>query len=256
MQDVRRLDFVDVSVTDGWNGAPALTLHEPLGLEFLSAPGTNDDIGCAPYDLVGVGDNALFRAMRRRQLRKAIIATGDADEFRDPANTGNHWIIPLLEVDSRAVWQDRGSASHVIHVGLKVSDQGRCFRCRTDHRTQHRDHGEDFLHGSLVENVHGHAAANQLRGYIGLQIGKPEYEVGLKLENPINLCRGERRNPWLFLARLWWTHGEPGNTNYPVLFAEKIERFGGFLGETHDALRKSLELIGRNGRCLAARTHG
>jgi hypothetical protein len=89
----------------------------------------------------------------------------------------------------------------------------------------------------MVEHVHLDAEADQLRGDVRLQVGKAQHEVGLQFDNLVDLRAGECGDPGFLTPRARRAHGESRDADNACFLAQQIERFGGLLGETHDAGR-------------------
>src|SRR5207247_3710178 len=65
------------------------------------------------------------RGPRRRAERgKAAAATGDLDQLGDPADARDERVVPLLEVDARAVGPHRRVLADLVHFVTHVLDQG------------------------------------------------------------------------------------------------------------------------------------
>ena len=45
--------------------------------------------------------NTVFGGLLFSQFGKHVLATGDLDEFRDPADAADEWIVPFLEIHLR-----------------------------------------------------------------------------------------------------------------------------------------------------------
>ncbi len=67
LQDDRRLDLVKRAVAHRRDRGPAGPCREAIGPEFLAAPRAEHDVGRAPHDLAGIGEDAgRARAASRR----------------------------------------------------------------------------------------------------------------------------------------------------------------------------------------------
>jgi hypothetical protein len=62
-----------------------------------------------------------------------------------------------------------------------------------DHGRHLVQHGEDLVHAALVEDGDLHALAHQLRGDVGLQVGKAEHAVRLQRQDLVDLGATGRR---------------------------------------------------------------
>ena len=109
LQDDRRLDLVEMPVAHGGHVAPARARRHGLGPEFLAAPRTEDHLGRAARHFERIGDDAILAQRLARQLRKHIVAAGDADELRHPADAGDLRLVPFLEIHARPARETRGA---------------------------------------------------------------------------------------------------------------------------------------------------
>ena len=83
---------------NGRDCVPAGSLADPVRHDPLAAPGCEDDIrGRSDHGLRG--DEAVPGRRSVTKLRKDVLAPGDLDELRDPANPADQRIVPLLEID-------------------------------------------------------------------------------------------------------------------------------------------------------------
>ena len=69
-----------------------------------------------------------------------------------------------------------------------------------DQAAQCAYHSEDAVDRAVIKNVYSHAALYQLGRDIGLHVRKSEHEIGIQLEDAVNLCTGEGGYFRLFLA--------------------------------------------------------
>ena len=224
-------------VLHGGNVGEARARRDFLRPELLAAPRADDDVGRAPHDLVGV-DEALPRAAAARQLGKDVDPAGGLDQLRDPADAGDQRLIPFLEEHLRPARQ-RAAARRArpTRSRKRLAASSPRTRRRTHQRTQHSDHVENLGDRPLVEGVHVEAAANELGGDIGLQIGERQHEVGRERDDLVNIGRRERRDARLLAPRLGRPHDIAGDADDAILLAEQVQRLDGLLGQADDALR-------------------
>ena len=76
--------------------------------------------------------------LQEETISKNIDATSDFDQFRHPADAGNHRIIPLLEVYLWPVRQMRGVFTHASDQGRQLVRQTLGTISGTDQRTERR----------------------------------------------------------------------------------------------------------------------
>src|ERR1700730_7592083 len=79
---------------------PSGSLSDLVHNDLLAAPRRDNDVG-RRSDHVMWRDNSVFGGLLFSQFGKHILATGDLDEFRDPADAADERIIPLLEINLR-----------------------------------------------------------------------------------------------------------------------------------------------------------
>src|SRR5687767_7369189 len=125
-----------MAVTHRGYGAPSRTRGHALGAEFLAAPRTQDHVGRATRHFQRIGDDAVLAERLACELGKAVVATGDAHELRDPADAGNLWLVPFLEIDPRTARESRGALPHQLDARLELLDECRGFRRATDHAAE------------------------------------------------------------------------------------------------------------------------
>src|SRR5688572_15215553 len=93
--------------------------HGP-GSEFLAAPRAEDHIGRAPRHLQRIGDDAVLAERFTRELGEAVVATGDPDQFRHPANTGDLRLVPLFEIHAWTAREPRGALPDRLQACLEL----------------------------------------------------------------------------------------------------------------------------------------
>ena len=121
--------------------------------------------------------------------------------------------------------------------GAHALQQDHAARLLAHHRRHLVQHGEDLGHAALVEHRDLHAMADQLRGDVGLQVGKAEHAVGPQFQDLVDLGREEGADLGLFLACPARPHRVAGDADDARLLAEQVQPLGGLLGEADDALR-------------------
>ena len=86
----------------------------------------------------------------------------------------------------------------------------------TDQRTEPTDVIEDAVDAAVVADPDFHALLDQLRGDVGLDVGEPDHEIRLELQDLADLRAGERADLRLFPARDRRPHGEPADADDAV----------------------------------------
>jgi hypothetical protein len=85
LQDVRRLDLVDVTVANRGHVGPSLALCDPLPADRLAAPRRDDHIRLTANNVLRT-DDALLAEFGVAEFGEDRIAAGDLHELFDPAN--------------------------------------------------------------------------------------------------------------------------------------------------------------------------
>src|SRR6202011_6059883 len=104
--------------------------------EALTAPGAENDIGGAAYDLAGIAKNAIFAECADRALGEHVVAAGDADQFADPSNAGDERFVPFFEVDAWTAGQESGRLPHPLDMRFELECIAFRLGCSTDQCTQ------------------------------------------------------------------------------------------------------------------------
>src|SRR5690606_7604923 len=105
LQDDGRLDLVQFAAAHGGSVFESRARGHFLRAEFLSAPGSENDIGPARDDLGRIGVDAMLRQRLPCMLGEYVLAAGNLDQLRHPADAGDHRLVPFLEIHPRATRQ-------------------------------------------------------------------------------------------------------------------------------------------------------
>src|ERR1700730_16919785 len=100
LQNQRRFDLDDAAIPYSRDRIPAGSLPDLARNDLLAAPRRDNDVGRRSNHVMW-RDNSVFGGLLFSQFGKHILATGDLDEFRDPADAADERIIPLLEINLR-----------------------------------------------------------------------------------------------------------------------------------------------------------
>src|SRR6202040_4323804 len=87
-------------------------------------------------------DNSVFGGLLFSQVGKHILATGDLDEFRDPANAADERIVPLLEINPR-LRPPTNRRRHLVKASFVTLGKGFCLDQRSDQSADGADHSEN-----------------------------------------------------------------------------------------------------------------
>ena len=185
-------------------------------------------------DHVGRRHDAIARRRGAAQMGEHVLAARDLDQLRDPADAGDHRIVPFLEVDPRPRRSCR-RASDVRHPRLERTRQRLGLVAGADQGADGADHGEDPRNVALIEEMDGDAGLGQLAHDVGLQVGEGQHQVGLERQDLVEPRRGEGADPG-FRPHLGRPHGVARDADDAVLLAQQIERLDRLLGEADQAL--------------------
>jgi hypothetical protein len=168
-----------------------------------------------------------------------VFAAGDLDQFGDPADAADQWIVPFLEIDFWR-WQmprDRRDCGKPLLIhGCKLIRSRR----RTDQRAQGADHRQNACDIALIEYMDGNAGTDQVGDDFGLQVGERENEVGFEREDLRNIRRDKRRDPRFLASDPRRAHRVAGDADDAILLAQQIQCLDGLLGETDDPAGREL----------------
>src|SRR6266702_2626599 len=124
LKDIGRRYLVHMMVANGLDLVPAFTRADRLFFDLHTAPGGDDDVGIALDDLFGL-DDAVLGLASLAELRKDWLAAGDLDEFLDPLDATDDWIVPLFEEDARPARKaGRASSSKSGTIQSSVASSG------------------------------------------------------------------------------------------------------------------------------------
>jgi len=92
----------------------------------------------------------------------------------------------------------------------------------------------------MIADPYLDAALDERLCDIGLDVGEPDDQIRIEPNYVIDFGAGEGRHLRFFFPRSCRSHGEPGNADDPIGFADGVEHFGRFLGQADNALGKSV----------------
>ena len=102
----------------------------------------------------------------------------------DPADAGDHRLVPFLEIDSRRGARLRSAPRRQrARVVAATTRSASAFSARADQRAERADHRENAGDVALVEGVDRDVAADQFGGDVGLQVGERQHQIGLERED-------------------------------------------------------------------------
>jgi hypothetical protein len=234
LQDQRRFDLDDAVVSNRRDRIPAGSLPNLVGNNLFAAPRGENDVGRSS-DHILWQNNTVFGGLLLSQIGKHLLATGDLDELRDPANAADERIVPLLEINCRL----RPATNQPRHFAkASFIAPGKLFRLirrsgPSPDGANHRENAGDF---ALIESMDGNAGADQLRCDRRLEIGKGEDEVGLEREDFWNIGRSKGRDARLVTPDPRWPHRVTGYPRDSVLLTEKVKGFDRLLCQADDSV--------------------
>src|SRR5215469_10357975 len=211
--------------------------HNTLEPEFLAAPGPDDQIRFPRDDLFS-RDNTVLGSALVAPIGEDVGAPGDLDELRNPFNSEDQRIIPLLEKHPGPLRQACGSLASFGQTGFESFDKLPGPLNHAHYCPDHADHFEDPGDGALVEGVHLDPAANEIGNDIRLEVGERQDEIRLQCEDLVDIRRREGAYPRLLAASLRRAHDVAGDADDAVLLAEQIEGLNGFLGKADNSARR------------------
>ena len=100
LQDQRRFDLAQPAVAHRRDGIEARRAATFAGTNFLPHQEPMMMSGAAAITASGVTMRSVADFILR-EFREDIDAAGDLDQFRHPADAGNHRLVPFLEIDAR-----------------------------------------------------------------------------------------------------------------------------------------------------------
>jgi hypothetical protein len=182
LQDQGRLDFVEILVLHGWDSVEANPRRDTLLAEFLAAPRPDNQIRLlrdnflkCHYPVLGC---TLISA-----IGENVYAAGNLEKLRNPRNSGDQRIVPLLKEHLRPFRQALCPASGLDQTGFQRGDKLLGSPIGIDHCAQHPNHVEDPRDASLIEDMDIEPPTNEIRGNVGLEIGERQNEVGFQCED-------------------------------------------------------------------------
>src|ERR1700730_2031328 len=178
LQYQRRFDLDNSLVLHRRDRIPAGSSPDLIRNDLLAAPRGENDVGHGS-NYVPWRNNTVFGSLLFSQLGKHLLASGDLDEFRDPANSANERIVPFLEINLGL----RPAANRCRHLA-KASFIALCKRFslvqRSDQSADGADHCENAGDVALVESMDGNAGADELCCDFRLEIGECEDKIRLE----------------------------------------------------------------------------
>src|SRR5262249_21975423 len=183
-QDVRRGDGVDATLPHRLEAVPAGAPPDGLQVHRLAAPRGHDDLRGSPDHLLEV-DDAAPGVGALAKLREDVLAPGDLDQLRDPADPGDGGVVPLLEVDAGAPGPDARDLASMPDLVLHGGDQPAGAGVAAERAADEPDGPEDVGHAALVQGEHRHAGPDQIADDVSLEIGEREDQVGLERQDPV-----------------------------------------------------------------------
>ena len=170
------------------------------------------------------------------EIGEHVEAARGAHQLGDPADAGNHRLVPFLEIDARPDFAPGGGHARVVERALQRRGERVGLADLADQRTERAHHRQDAGNVALVEGVHRHIGADQGGGDVGLQVREGENEVGRKRQDFRNVRRGEGRHARLLAPHPRRAHRIAGDADDAVLLAEEIKRLHGLFGQADDSL--------------------
>jgi len=165
LEDVVAGDFVDAVRADGGYLVPTGPGRNFVSVNGFAAPGSENDLGIGPAHVFG-RDDALGSRATCSQIRKDVIAASAFDQFADPANAGDQWVVPFLEVNARA----DGDAFDGCKALAEFVKKFFGFALPVDHPPEQRERCFDLGQGALVRGEDGESALDEFGGQRRLHV--------------------------------------------------------------------------------------
>src|SRR5215469_8354462 len=237
LQNQRRFDLVHVLALHSRYSIEARPRCNSLRPEFLAAPRADDQIGFPLDDLLN-RHNAVLGSALVSAIGENVDAAGYLDELRNPSNSGDQRIIPLLEKHLWPLRQACGPLASFGQTGFESFDKLLGPLARAHHCPEHADHIEDPGDSALVEGVHLDPAANEIGDDVRLEVGERQNQIRLQREDLADVRGRERAHAGLLAASLWRAHDVAGDADDAVLLPEEVQRLDGFFGEADNSARR------------------
>jgi len=164
-----------------------------------------------------------------------VDAAGYLDELRNPSNSGDQRIIPLLEKHLWPLRQACGPLASFGQTGFESFDKLLGPLARAHHCPEQADHIEDPGDGTLVEGVHLDPAANEIGDDVRLEVGERQNQIRLQREDLVDVRRRKSAHARLLATSLWRAHDVTGDADDAVLLAEQVERLDRLFGEADNS---------------------
>ena len=190
LQDVGRLDLEAAGrpCTAG-TVLPSRPRRDVLGPELLAAPGAEHHVRFAPHDLVSTSAMILsLAACDRRPLGKTCLRRRRCRSARHPADAADHAARPTPRNRRGACWQNLSPPrSPRAGPSRDAAPAPRAFAGTPTSAASIWIIERISPTLALVEDHAFHAGLDQVARDVGLQIGKPEDQVGLQLQDFVDL---------------------------------------------------------------------
>src|SRR5712675_2706706 len=205
--------------------------------ETLAAPGAENDVRGATYDLTRIAENAIPGQSANRALGKHVLAAGDADQLADPSDAGDERLIPFFEVHAWTAGQESSRLPHLRDMGFEFECIAFCGLGGADQCAEAAHVTQDPIDRAMIADPHFDPALDERLRYVGLDIGETDHQIRPKAEYAVDLGAGERGNPGLLATRPRRTHREAGNAHDPFFQPKRVKYLGRLLGQADDAAR-------------------
>src|SRR5215469_16725384 len=236
LQNQRRFDLVHVLALHSRYSIEARPRCNSLRPEFLAAPRADDQIGFPLDDLLN-RHNAVLGSALVSAIGENVDAAGYLDELRNPSNSGDQRIIPLLEKHLWPLRQACGPLASFGQTGFESFDKLLGPLARAHHCPEHADHIEDPGDSALVEGVHLDPAANEIGDDVRLEVGERQNQIRLQREDLADVRGRESAYPRLLVASQRRAHHVARDADDAVLLAEQVERLDRLFGEADKSAR-------------------
>src|SRR6266702_781274 len=195
LQDDRALHLVELVVAHRAHVRPARPAGDAGPHRLLPAPARDDQLRVTARHLRRREDAAL-RALFTPRLAADVVGPAQLEELRDPADARDEGLGPLLEEGARPARQRRGPFGEARQPGRELIRQPLPSLRPADQRRREAHRLQDLRERALVHDEDGEAAADEVPGDVGLQVGEADHHVpGADAVQDLRRLLGEAHHP-------------------------------------------------------------
>src|SRR5690606_32173801 len=129
------------------------TLHDLCATGLAAGPVAEDDVRRSPSHFGRIADRTVLVVAVPGQLGEAVLAPGDLDHVRHPADARGERIAHVLEEDSRLAPEMLGLVARLLDARLQVGEHAPTFVLPAAQNRERLHHGEDAGEVDLAIDV-------------------------------------------------------------------------------------------------------